>query len=89
MRSLLREVSGTDNRSGSCLTGPRKFFFQRFDNLQWLVHTENRNEELYLTHDMKYSEGNGTQDESDASLTSNGRKCSRAYSTTGIGPVRA
>ena len=89
MRFQLREVSGTDTRRESCLTRPRKFFFQRFDNLQWLVHTENRNEELYLTRDMKYSEGNGTQEESDASLTSNGRKCSRAYSTTGIGPVRA
>ena len=67
MRSLLREVSGTDKRTESCLTWPRKFFFQRFDNLQWLVYTENRNDERYLTHDITYSEGNGRQQECDAS----------------------
>ena len=87
MRFQLREVSGTDTRRESCLTRPRKFFFQRFDNFQWLVYTENRNEERYLTHDMKYSECNGTQEECDASLSSNGRKCSRAYSTTGRQPL--
>ena len=86
MRSLLCEVSVTDKRTESCLTWPRKFFFQRFDNLQWLVYTENRNDERYLTHDIKYSEGNGTQQQSDASLKSNGRKCSCAYCTTGIAP---
>ena len=76
MRSPLRDVLSTGKRSESCLTGPRKFFFQRFDNLQWLVYTENRNEERYLTYNIKYSEGTGGQQESDGSLISNGRKCS-------------